>query len=80
MQSIAEQSGGTFVGKPQDFKDFIDRLAVPTDELFGTEPISLWDTWPRLGDDGDQYIPGLLLLFILLMSIEWFVRKRKGLV
>jgi hypothetical protein len=80
LESIAEQTGGTFVGKPQEFKAFLERLATPQDELFGTDAISLWDTWPRLDDNGDRYIPGLLLVFVGLMSVEWFVRKRKGLV
>jgi len=80
LESIAEQTGGTFVGKPQEFKAFLERLAQPQDELFGADAISLWDTWPRLDDTGDRYVPGLLLLFVLLVSVEWFVRKRKGLV
>lgn len=80
LESIAEQTGGTFVGKPQEFKAFLERLAVPSDDLFGMDEISLWDTWPRLDDKGDRYVPGLLLLFVLLVSVEWFVRKRKGLV
>jgi hypothetical protein len=80
LESIAEQTGGTFVAKPQEFKAFLDRLAEPQDELFGTDAISLWDTWPRLDERGDRYVPGLLLVFVLLVSVEWFVRKRKGLV
>ena len=80
MQSIAEQSGGTYVSRPQDFAAFVDRLSVPGDEMIGMERITLWDTWPRLDEDGNRYIPGLLLLFVAVMSVEWFLRKRKGLV
>lgn len=80
LQSLAEQSGGTFIAQPADFKDFLDRLTIPTDDLQVTEAISLWDTWPRFDEDGENYIPGLLLLFVALMSMEWFLRKRRGLV
>lgn len=80
LESIARQTGGTFVSQPQDFKDFLERLATPQDALEGTERITLWDTWPRLDKKGDRYIPGLLLLFVVLLSVEWFLRKRKGLV
>ena len=80
LESIAEQSGGTFVSKPQGFAAFAKRLAIPRDELIGIDRVTLWDTWPRFDEDGDSYIPGLLLLFVALMSVEWFLRKRKGLV
>ncbi|MFQ5734194.1 MAG: hypothetical protein ACE5KM_19835 [Planctomycetaceae bacterium] len=80
MQSIAEQSGGTHVPQVQEFAAFVERLTIPGDEMIGMERVTLWDTWPRLDEDGHRYVPGLLLLFVAVMSVEWFLRKRKGLV
>ncbi|MCH8829817.1 MAG: hypothetical protein IID45_09595, partial [Planctomycetes bacterium] len=74
LKMISRNTGGTFIKKPQDLKAFLERLAVPEDRLQGTRPISLWDTWPL------PHIPGLLLLFVLLLTTEWFIRKRRGLV
>lgn len=80
METIADRTAGTFIDDPKDLAAFIKRLRVPPNEEQSYETITLWDTWPRLDDDGDTYIPGLLLLFVVLMSVEWFLRKRKGLV
>lgn len=80
LKEIARATGGTFIAKPAEFNDFLQRLAVPDDKLEGTDPVTLWDTWPHLDAEGDRYVPGLLILFVTLMSLEWFIRKRRGLV
>jgi len=80
MQAIAEEAGGTHILQAKDFPGFIERLAQMKNEQMGQREVTLWDTWPPLNDDGDTYLPALLLLFVTLMSVEWFVRKRKGLV
>lgn len=80
METIAKNTAGTYVDDPKDFAAFIKRLRVPQEAQLGMDTVTLWDTWPRLDDEGDRYIPGLLLLFVTLMSVEWFLRKRKGLV
>eukprot|EP00913_Durusdinium_trenchii_P019521 g18351.t1 len=79
LKEIARVTGGTFVPKPDEFNDFLKRLAVPENKLEGTDPVTLWDTWPHLDSEGDRYIPGLLVLFVAFMSLEWFIRKRRGL-
>lgn len=80
LKEIARATGGTFVDNPEQFGDFLKRLTVPGDELTGTDTVTLWDTWPHFGHNNDHYLPGLLLLFVLLISFEWFWRKRRGLV
>lgn len=80
MQSIAEQSGGTHVARPNEFAAFLGRLKAQGEGAIREDRITLWDTWPRFGDDDEHYVPGLLLLFVAVMTLEWFLRKRKGLV
>lgn len=69
MEEIASLTGTAPI-PPEQFGSFIESLleAGVTTELTQFTQINLWDNWP------------LLLLFVLLLSTEWFVRKRRGLV
>ena len=69
MAEIATLTGGIPIA-PAEFGDFLDTLL---EEGFSTEverhrQVNLWDNWP------------LLLAFIGLLTVEWFLRKRAGLV
>ena len=69
MSEIAGMTGGTILA-PEDFGTFLTSLVkegIPA-ELKRYRRISLWDGWP------------VLLIFVGLMSLEWTLRKIKGLV
>jgi hypothetical protein len=69
MNELASSTGAAIV-PPEAFGEFLDRLLNEglAAELLKHTTIALWDGWP------------LLLVFTLLMSTEWYLRKRRGLV
>jgi len=69
MAEIAALTGTSAVA-PENVPSFLQNLlnAGLTTELTQYTQINLWDGWP------------LLLLFVFLLTTEWFVRKRRGLV
>lgn len=69
MEEVAALTG-TLPINPELFPSFIENLLESglTTELTQHTQVNLWDGWP------------LLLLFVLMLSTEWFVRKRRGLV
>lgn len=69
MNELASSTGASVVA-PEAFGDFLDRLLSEglAAELLKRTTITLWDGWP------------LLLVFTLLMTTEWYLRKRRGLV
>ena len=68
LKELSSLSGGTAL-KPEELGDLLDRLKQKKlSSLSRTQVIPLWDNW------------GLLLLFVGLMSVEWFRRKKLGLV
>lgn len=68
LKELSSLSGGTAL-KPEEFGELLDRLKQKKmTALTRTQTIPLWDNW------------GLLLLFVGLMSVEWFRRKKLGLV
>ena len=68
-EQIAQLSGGARFA-PEQFGEAIEQLAaVPSATgLSQATVIDLWDNWYVLG------------LFVALVSLEWFLRKRLGLV
>ncbi len=69
MAEIAETTSGQVIA-PEDLGKFLESLledGIPED-LKRYRRINLWDGWPPL------------LIFIGLMSIEWTIRKLRGLV
>jgi hypothetical protein len=69
MTELASLTGAASIA-PETFGEFLDRLmseGVAADLLRHTT-VTLWDGWP------------FLITFALLLSTEWFVRKRRGLV
>jgi uncharacterized membrane protein len=69
MNELASSTGAAVI-PPEGFGDFLDRLLSEglAAELLKHTTITLWDGWP------------LLIVFTLLMSTEWYLRKRRGLV
>jgi len=69
MQSLASLTGGQSLA-PEELPALIRRLAAETDELIVERETkrSLWDTWSTF------------LALVGLLSVEWFLRKRWGLV
>ncbi len=69
MAEIAALTGTVPVA-PEQFEEFLKSLqsASLSSQVKRYTQINLWDDWP------------LLLLFVLLLVTEWFVRKRRGLV
>ena len=69
LEQIAQLSGGARFA-PEQFGEAIEQLAaVPSATgLSQATVIDLWDNWYVLG------------LFVALVSLEWFLRKRLGLV
>ncbi len=69
MSEIAALTGASAV-PPEKLGAFLDDLLKSgiSTELTRNRLVNLWDNWP------------LLLLFSTVMTLEWFVRKRSGLV
>lgn len=70
LRELAHLSGGDFLTADE----LLERLkhwvanGLPGMEIVRTERITLWDNWYALG------------LLVLLLTLEWAVRKRRGLV
>jgi hypothetical protein len=69
LESIATMTGGETVA-PEELSSLVRRLAEETEGLEVREETkqSLWDTWTTL------------VLIVGLLGVEWFLRKRWGLV
>jgi hypothetical protein len=69
MNELASVTGASVI-TPEHFGEFLDRLLKEgvAAELIRHTTITLWDGWP------------FLLVFTLLLSTEWYLRKRRGLV
>ena len=68
LKELSSITGGLAL-KPEDVDGLLDRLkAAKFGDLTRIQLISLWDNW------------WFLLLFVSLMSLEWFLRKKRGLV
>jgi len=70
LEEIAVLTGGSTM-PPEELGSFLDRMIQQGPTNVGVKElrqITLWDNWP------------FLVLFVALMSIEWFIRKRRGLV
>jgi uncharacterized membrane protein len=71
MNEIAELSGGASI-PPEKVKSFLEdqisQNSFARADLEYIRQINLWDNWPFLG------------IFVGLLTIEWIIRKRRGLV
>jgi hypothetical protein len=69
LEDIARITGGTMVPQTELAPHIkkLSRLGLNA-EVTRITPISLWDQWP------------LLFVCVLLWTVEWFLRKRRGLV
>lgn len=69
LQRIAALTGGTFV-RPEEFDRLVERLGEQAGELELTLQVvkPLWDRWPWL------------VLALLLVGSEWYLRRRWGMV
>lgn len=70
LEAISSLSGGTSL-PPEELESFLTRMNKEkswNNDLVRYRRISLWDNWY------------FLLLFVVLLTGEWFIRKHKGLV
>lgn len=70
LQELAQQTGGRVI-PAEEFDEFLDQLITagpPNLSLTQITRVTLWDNWWYLS------------AFVLAMTTEWFVRKRRGLV
>jgi hypothetical protein len=70
MQAIAQETGGSSL-LPEELGSFLKRMVAhpPTNAAFDrVTSTRLWDNWFFLG------------VFVGVMSLEWYLRKRRGLV
>lgn len=70
LKDIAKMTGGRMIPH-EEFDDFLRGYiedGIPNLTQKHTTRYPLWDNWPYL------------VLFVLLMSVEWFLRKKTGLV
>ena len=67
LKELSSITGGVSL-KPEEVGDLLDRLKETKTDLTRIQSITLWDNW------------GMLLAFVCLMSLEWFLRKKRGLV
>ena len=69
MDSLAAMTGGSPLA-PEEFPQALKQLAVEGQSLVETTEVkqNLWDTWP------------LFLVMVGILGVEWYLRKRWGLV
>lgn len=68
LRELSSLSGGASM-KPEDIGSLLERLKqTKKNALTRIQVITLWDNW------------WLLMLFVGLMSYEWYLRKKRGLV
>ncbi|HEX4128404.1 MAG TPA: glutamine amidotransferase [Pirellulales bacterium] len=69
LESLAMTTGGRAIA-PEQLPELLDELRQATDRLHVEvqNKVTLWDTWP------------FFLLFVSLLGVEWYLRKKWGLV
>lgn len=69
LESLAAMTGGQSLA-PEELPDLVRRLAADTQDLEISQETkkTFWDTWP------------FFLAMVVLLTIEWYLRKRWGLV
>ena len=69
MESLAAMTGGQSLA-PEELPELIKRLAEQTSqfEIQQETKKTFWDTWP------------FFLILVALLTVEWYLRKRWGLV
>jgi len=65
LQNLAERTGGKS-GPPDSLSGIVNSLIFPPEEVQSTREYELFN------------FPGSLVLLMILLCAEWFVRKRKG--
>jgi hypothetical protein len=79
LRRLAGQGGGTFhQGTEEEFATFLHELeSQPMSQV--RPRVDLWPDWQRRSTLGG-FLPSLLLVFVGLIALEWFLRRRWGLV
>lgn len=67
LKELSLMTGGVSQ-KPEEVDGLLDRLKESKSDLTRIQSTTLWDNW------------GLLLVFVSLMTVEWIIRKKRGLV
>jgi hypothetical protein len=78
LKELAKAGGGRFhPGTEEAFTAFLEELhSLPLPQA--RPRVHLWPDWHRQTLSG--FLPIFLLLFVALVSLEWFLRRRWGLV
>jgi uncharacterized membrane protein len=78
LKRLAAAGGGKFhPGDEEELARYLREL--PSQPLAGWRPkADLWPDWRRSGLSA--FLPALLVVFVALVSLEWFLRRRWGLV
>jgi uncharacterized membrane protein len=78
LKRLAAAGGGKF--HPGDEEELIRYLReLPSQPLAGLRPkANLWPNWRR--SSLSAFPPAFLLIFVALVSLEWFLRRRWGMV
>jgi uncharacterized membrane protein len=76
LKKLTAAGGGQFL-RPEDLPKFLEQIhAQPI--LEGRPKVNAWPDWRQNHLSG--FVVGLFLLFVTLLSLEWFLRRRWGLV
>lgn len=67
LKEISSITGAVSI-KPEEVDELLDRLKDSNTNLTSVKTTTLWDNW------------GMLLVFVGLLSVEWFLRKKRGMV
>jgi uncharacterized membrane protein len=76
LKKLAAQGGGQF-HRPDELKEFLQQLALqPLPQL--KPKAALWPEWRQ--NSLSPFLAGFFLLFVAVLCLEWFLRRRWGMV
>lgn len=67
LKELSSITGGVSI-PPEEVEALLERLKNSKNDLTRVQLTTLWDNW------------GLMIVFVGLLSVEWFLRKKRGMV